>query len=134
MIKQLSSEDIPIILVYKPDVSDIVNCTIGEWVQLLMRIVENENFLLLGAYKEGALTGYIVLRNNISPPVANNIRVIFAHLENVENEDMHEIINAMINWARSLGADFITALCKKKNRYLDFGFIETGMVSVERKI
>jgi len=135
MIRKIDSKDnIVQILEFQHDISCIMNCSIGEWAQVLMRIVENEKFLILGSYENDKLVGYIVLRNNISPPVSNNVRVVFAYLEKTSDEDMKEIVNVTTNWGKSINADSITVLCKKVDRYIKYGFIETGIVSMEMKI
>jgi hypothetical protein len=61
MIKKLEAEDIVKILSLKDDdFSILFTCEVGEWVQFLMQNVENENFFMMGYFKDEKLIGYLI--------------------------------------------------------------------------
>lgn len=114
-------------------------CGPGPWGQLLMKILDNERYLIVGAFDDDEqLLAYAVFRNNVNPPVSRDVKILFGNfsdnLETVGEGSDKEMFDLVVEWAKECGAISVTGMCAKVSRLKDLGFKETGMVQMELNI
>ena len=109
MIKKLNAKDISKIM-YLDDshFNELFVCEIGEWVQFLMEHYQNEDFFMIGHFKDDKLTGYLVAYF-VPLPVCKGVSVLYSKTAGITNNKLG--LDELIEWSKSKGAlslDLIT--------------------------
>lgn len=118
MIKHLETGDIAGILRLDHDVDEILKCDRGEWVQFLMKRVDDPNFFIVGDV-DGIIKGYIVALYN---PffLSRNVSVIYSMTAGLEAN--REILEMLKEWGRGQGARAIEFVTTNVAGHMVYGF------------
>lgn len=126
MIKKFESEDIAKILKLDHAGANItpLPCDKGQWVQWLMSMAQNEKIRILGEIEDGRVTGYIVLLDNVLPPVFNSCVILYIWSPD-NHRTTHALADAAKEWKKEIKADTLAAMVSPDHtdKYMDaFGF------------
>lgn len=77
MIKKFEVEDIAKILTLEDTLANHFPCSRGEWVQWLISQADNPKINVIGDIVDNQIVGYMVLVNNVMPPVFNTCACLF---------------------------------------------------------
>lgn len=112
------------------DVEQHFNFDRGEWIQWLMKSIENDNILILQALDEGSVSAYLVAAANIKPPISKSVFVLYCYAK-TGPEDSQELMGHLKTWAKNKKADSIRFGTKTPRVFRKYGFVETGKVIME---
>jgi len=109
MVRKLEVEDIAKILVIADHLEDHLTCTRGEWIQFLISQVDNPKMHIIGDVDEnGDIRGYMVLVNNILPPIFDSVVVLFVWTQHgslcCDRDIIRPLTSSARAWAKEIGA------------------------------
>lgn len=127
MIKRLDVDDIAKIMrLEDPDFLESFPCDLGEWVQYLIKMVDNPNFYICGSVENGELLGYVVAVNAVLPPVSKFVNI--AYYKSPGYKEGLEILEDLEKWAAHIGAEEIIFSSKKVGVFEKYGFTTKAFV------
>ena len=130
MIKKLEAEDIvKILYLNDPDFSTLFTCEIGEWVQFLMQNVENENFFMMGYFKDEKLTGYLIAYF-VPLPICKGVSALYSKTAGLTANK--KILDELKNWSKEKGAISIDIITNNVRGHAIYGFEKKAtMMTIE---
>lgn len=132
MIKRLTEpNDIAKLMKFSDNVEEVFPCSRGEWVQWLMGNCANDGLFVMAVIDDREeITGYLVARNQVLPPLSDCVYVKYAYLPgNIqENEPVKD---ELVKWAKNCKARRIILTAKDADALKPYGFEETGATGME---
>lgn len=120
MIKKLDADSISkIMYLDDPDFSKLFDCEIVEWVQFLMQHMENENFFMMGYFKDKQLTGYLIAYF-VPLPVCKGISALYSKTGGLEANKIG--LNELKKWGKEKGATSIDLITNNVKGHGIYGF------------
>jgi|FLOH01.1.fsa_nt_gi hypothetical protein len=120
MIKKLKAEDIVKILkLNDPDFSNLFQCEIGEWVQFLMQNVENENFFMMGYFKDEKLIGYLIAYF-VPLPICKGVSALYSKTAGLTANK--KSLDELKKWSKERGAISIDIITNNVKGHGIYGF------------
>lgn len=109
MVRKMEVEDIAKIAFIEDHLETHLTCEKGEWVQWLIQNVNNPSMLIIGDFTpDNEINGYMVLVNNVVPPVFNFIASLFTWTRDGNFRCDKDTVTALqaeaSKWGREMGA------------------------------
>lgn len=119
-MKILEAEDIVQILkLDDPDFTTLFDCEIGEWVQFLIQNVDNENFFMMGNFKDNKLTGYLIAYF-VPLPICKGVSALYSKTAGLRANKL--ILDELKKWSIEKGAVSIRLITDNVNGHSVYGF------------
>lgn len=116
MIKRINDpEDVVQILNLDDQLESILeSCTKGEFIQFLIKNLNNENIFLLGYFDRGVLKAYMLAFNNVLLPISSVVFCTYFY-SSVSDYDVSKALGeGLKQYSRNCGAKKIRFNCKKE--------------------
>lgn len=109
MVRKMEVEDIAKIAFIEDHLETHLTCSKGEWVQWLIQNVDNPSMLIIGDFSDtGEIKGYMVLVNNVVPPVFNFVASLFTWTRDGNIRCDRDTVTALqaeaSRWGKEIGA------------------------------
>ena len=116
-------------------VQEVIGCECGEWIQWLVeqRKLKNDRIVTFIAKDENSICGYIVICDEILPPISNVIFILYAY-SNINFVENKELFGEIKDWAKEKGATTLMAITKTPELLKRYGFIEDENVQMMMRL
>jgi hypothetical protein len=122
----MSSKTIAQLLNSTVNIEKLMGCTTGEWVQVLMQNIDNDNwFMRCNTTSAGRVNGYIVAINNVHPPIFDSVNILL-FVSSGEFKINIAIRDELNKWAKEKQAKCIIFACKNVDTFVKYGANKTA--------
>ncbi len=120
MIKKLDVNDIAkIMYLDDPDFSTLFDCEIGEWVQFLIQNSDNENFFMMGSFKDNKMVGYLIAYF-VPLPICKGVSALYSKTAGLTANKT--ILDELKKWSKENGAVSIDIITNNVKGHGIYGF------------
>jgi len=106
--KVQSPEDVKDLYFLNDDMEDHFNCTRDEWIQYITEKASSDEYgIWISKNKQGEVDSYLILINNVNPPLQDSVVIIY--LWSVNHNALLQIAELGEIWAKTKGAKGCTA-------------------------